>query len=74
METTDKRSMTFDRMINSNLEMTIEDDSQESEDSEQHKSHQKLESVQPNQTTYNLAQVIKNFRDLNNKQLEEDQM
>lgn len=34
METTDKRSMTFDRMINSNLDMTIEDDSQESEDSE----------------------------------------
>ena len=66
--------MTFDRMINSNLEMTIEDDSQESEDSEQHKSPQKLESVQPNQTTYNLAQVIKNLRDLNNKQLEEDQM
>ena len=74
METTDKRSITFDRMINSNLEMTIEDDSQESEDSEQHKSHQKLESIQPNQTTYNLAQVIKNLRDLKNKQLEEDQM
>jgi hypothetical protein len=34
METTDKRSMTFDRMINSNLDMTIEDDSQESDDSE----------------------------------------
>ena len=74
METTDKRSMTFDRMINSNLEMTIEDDSQESEDSEQHKSQQKLESLQPNQTTYNLAQVIKNLRDLKNQQLEEDQM
>lgn len=36
METSpkDKKLMTFDRMVNGNLEMTIEDDSQESEDSE----------------------------------------
>jgi hypothetical protein len=34
METSDKRFSSFDRMVNGNLEMTIEDDSQESEASE----------------------------------------
>ncbi len=66
--------MTFDRMINGNLEMTIEDDSQESEDSEKNKPHEKSETLAPNQTSFNLAQVIKNLRDLKNKQEEEDQM